>query len=59
MSTEYEVIRAMFDSRNNRDMVDLLKTNRELRPLIENSNRVLKGLNDVNSMPLPPASKAQ
>ena len=59
MSTEYEVIRAMFDSRNNRDMADLLKTNQELKPLIENSNRVLKGMIDVNTLPLPPAAKAQ
>lgn len=59
MATEYDVIRAMFDAKQNRDMADLVKVNQELKPLIVNSNRVLKGMIDVNTLKLPPSQKAQ
>jgi len=59
MATEIDVIRAMFDAKQNRDLADLQRTNQELKPLIANSNRVLKGMIDVNSLPLPPSKRAE
>jgi hypothetical protein len=42
MQTEIEqTIRTMFDNKNNRDLADLMATNQQLLPLIENSERVL------------------
>jgi hypothetical protein len=63
MSTEYEnveaTIRQLFSDKQERDLAALRKTNQELRPLIDNSNRVLKGMIDVNTLPLPPSQKAE
>jgi len=58
MATEIEIIRAMFDAKQTRDLADLKQTNQELKPLIENSNRILKGMIDVRTL-TPPSVQAQ
>ena len=59
MSTEYDVIRAMFDARQARDMAELLRTNQELKPFVQRSRDALQGKIDVNTLPLPPSKQAQ
>lgn len=58
MSTEHELIRAMFDHKQAQDLANLRKANEELKPLIDNSNRVLKGMVDVNTL-TPKSQQAQ
>lgn len=58
MASEFEVIRAMFDAKQEKDMAELKKANQELRPLIENSSRVLRGTVDVNTL-IPKSGQVQ
>ena len=55
---EEEMIRAMFDSRNNRDTTELMKTNSEIKAAVDQSNKTLKGEININSL-IPPSGKAQ
>ncbi len=57
MTIEQEV-RAMFDARQEKELATLKQTNQELKPLIENSNRILKGMIDVGTL-TPPSVQAQ
>lgn len=55
---EHEMIRAMFDSRNNRDTAELQKTNSEIKAIVVNSNKTLRGEIDINKL-LPPSSQSK
>lgn len=51
-------IASMFKAKQDRDIEELRRTNSELRPLLENSQKSLRGEMDVNKL-LPPSSQAQ
>ena len=58
MTTEYDVIRAMFEAKQARDMADMLKVNQELKPLVQKSQDQLQGKIDINTL-IPPSKQAQ
>lgn len=49
-TTSEDVIRAMFDTKQARDLEKLRKVNQELKPYLERSTNLLLGKIDVNTL---------